>query len=437
MARWQLQCSGKAEENRCKFCQVELPNWRAALFKDVLEREDEAETASGLEDGDSDGSVDADGAAMPPSVGHRIVGGGSHGGSSSASSTPGTTEMTAADAPGRRRAAPFGSRRSPVDGSAANDASSELGDVKGDIIVKFNNMSFRCKVRTGHEGLEDFMEQIREKCGIPEHKMRCLNLTYRCKDPNTGSQMTLQGVNESAFDAAVLCSAAQDKIKQRRRASRDGGRRATAASEGKPPAYPNGSKEDGVSTSAPASVGPGSSSGGQSDFSGGGETSEASGKAKLRERKSERVFDGEDLDAPACPPSPGKSGRFEYRGCDATSTRAERRRNSLESHRRNARNDGLIAFGDGSVIAASGGFRSRSDPDESASNANVPSSGRFYFRRGARRLSAPPPSSSALTSVANAEADPQTVDAEEVSLPLRRARRPWPSFMSALTRSKV
>ena len=204
MARWQLQCSGKAEENRCKFCQAELPNWRAALFKDVLEREDEAETASGLEDGDSDGSVDADGAAMPPSDGRRIV----RGGSSSASSTPGTTETTAADAPGRRRAAPFGSRRSPADGSAANDSSSELGDVKGDIIVKFNNMSFRCKVRTGHEGLEDFMEQIREKCGIPEHKMRCLNLTYRCKDPNTGSQMTLQGVNESAFDAAVLCSAA-------------------------------------------------------------------------------------------------------------------------------------------------------------------------------------------------------------------------------------
>jgi hypothetical protein len=301
-----------------------------------------------------------------------------------------------------------------------------MGDVKGDIIVKFNNMSFRCKVRTGHEGLEDFMEQIREKCGIPEHKMRCLNLTYRCKDPNTGSQMTLQGVNESAFDAAVLCSAAQDKIKQRRRASRDGGRRASA--EGKPPAYPNGDanggKEDGVSTSAPASGGPGSSSGSQSDKSS-GETSKASGKAKLR---------GKDLDATAAPASPGKSGRFEYRGCDATSTRAERRRNSLDSTRRS---DGSIAFRDGSVIAASDGFRSGvSDPDENT--ATAPSSGRFYFRRGARRLSAPPPSSSGLaTSVANAEADPRTVDAEEASLPLRRARRPWPSFMSALTRSKA
>ena len=100
--------------------------------------------------------------------------------------------------------------------------------VKGDIIVKFNDMSFRCKVRTGHEGLEDFMQQIREKCGIPEEKMQCLNLTYRCKDPNTGSQMTLEGVNESAFDAAVLCSAAQDRMKQRRR-SADLERRATAS----------------------------------------------------------------------------------------------------------------------------------------------------------------------------------------------------------------
>jgi hypothetical protein len=440
MARWQLQCSGKSEENRCKFCQAELPNWRAALFKDVLEHDDEAAEASGLEDGDSDGSVDADGAAMPPTAtgrGGRIssVSGGSHGGSSSASSTPGTssflprpepTDSSATAAQERRRLAAL-SRRSSVDGSpAANDSSTSMGDVKGDIIVKFNNMSFRCKVRTGHEGLEDFMEQIREKCGIPEHKMRCLNLTYRCKDPNTGSQMTLQGVNESAFDAAVLCSAAQDKIKQRRRASRDGGRRASA--EGKPPTYPNGesngSKEDGVSTSAPASGGPGSSSGGQSDKSS-GETSKASGKAKLR---------GKDLDATAAPASPGKSGRFEYRGCDATSTRAERRRNSLESTRRS---DGSIAFRDGSVIAASDGFRSGvSDPDENTGNA--PSSGRFYFRRGARRLSAPPPSSSGLaTSVANAEADPRTVDAEEASLPLRRARRPWPSFMSALTRSKA
>ena len=90
--------------------------------------------------------------------------------------------------------------------------------VNGDIIVKFNNMSFRCRVRTGQEGLEDFMAQIREKCKIPEDKMNCLNLTYRCKDPNTGTQMTLEGVNNSAFDAAVLCSAVQDKIKQRKSA---------------------------------------------------------------------------------------------------------------------------------------------------------------------------------------------------------------------------
>ena len=48
--------------------------------------------------------------------------------------------------------------------------------------------------------------------------MNCLNLTYRCKDPNTGTQMTLEGVNNSAFDAAVLCSAVQDKIKQRKSA---------------------------------------------------------------------------------------------------------------------------------------------------------------------------------------------------------------------------
>ena len=60
------------------------------------------------------------------------------------------------------------------------------------------------------------MKQIREKCKIPEDKMNCLNLTYRCKDPNTGTQMTLEGVNNSAFDAAVLCSAVQDKLKQRK-----------------------------------------------------------------------------------------------------------------------------------------------------------------------------------------------------------------------------
>ena len=66
------------------------------------------------------------------------------------------------------------------------------------------------------------MKQIREKCKIPEDKMNCLNLTYRCKDPNTGTQMTLEGVSNSAFDAAVLCSAVQDKLKQRRRRSTPG-----------------------------------------------------------------------------------------------------------------------------------------------------------------------------------------------------------------------
>ena len=174
-----------------------------------------------------------------------------------------------------------------------------LGDVKGDIIVKFNDMSFRCKVRTGQEGLEDFMAQIREKCGIPEEKMRCLNLTYRCKDPNTGSQMTLQGVNESAFDAAVLCSAAQDKIKQRRRASRDGGRREAEARRALP------RREERVPSAA-------------------NEETDAR-LVTTRERAAPRSDGGVP-----CPGSPGKSGRREYRGCDAASTRTRRRRNSLD-----------------------------------------------------------------------------------------------------------
>jgi hypothetical protein len=91
------------------------------------------------------------------------------------------------------------------------------GEIKGDIIVKFNNISFRCQVRTGPDGLQDFMRQIRDRCGIPEEKMKSLNLTYRCKDPNNGMPMTLEGLNESAFDAAVLCSAVQDKIKHQAR----------------------------------------------------------------------------------------------------------------------------------------------------------------------------------------------------------------------------
>ena len=48
--------------------------------------------------------------------------------------------------------------------------------------------------------------------------MKSLNLTYRCKDPSNGMPMTLEGLNESAFDAAVLCSAVQDKMKQQSRA---------------------------------------------------------------------------------------------------------------------------------------------------------------------------------------------------------------------------
>ena len=236
MARWQLQCSGKAEEDHCKFCRARLPNWRSALFKDVLgDRADgSSDTAFPDGDGDSDASADALGVESA---------------SSSAPSAPGfprrALEAVRTAASGFRPPAMGRARRpeqertsvedvSPT-GAAAAAADSELGDVRGDIIVKFNDMSFRCKVRTGHEGLEDFMAQIREKCGIPEEKMRCLNLTYRCKDPNNGSQMTLQGVNESAFDAAVLCSAAQDKIKQRKRASRDGGRRRAAAAAPPPP----------------------------------------------------------------------------------------------------------------------------------------------------------------------------------------------------------
>jgi hypothetical protein len=96
--------------------------------------------------------------------------------------------------------------------------SGDIGEIQGDIIVKFNNISFRCQVRTGPDGLADFMRQIRERCGIPEEKMKSLNLTYRCKDPSNGLPMTLEGLNESAFDAAVLCSAVQDRMKHQARA---------------------------------------------------------------------------------------------------------------------------------------------------------------------------------------------------------------------------
>ena len=329
-------------------------------------------------------------------------------------------------------------------GSPAGDPGSPaLGDVKGDIIVKFNDMSFRCKVRTGQEGLEDFMAQIREKCGIPEEKMRCLNLTYRCKDPNTGSQMTLQGVNESAFDAAVLCSAAQDKIKQRRRASRDGGRR-----ESRVPSSANEETDarsrvvttrerarDALvpvttrsrSTSSFSSASDDST---QLNSDGAGETSTASGKSKREDERVEgsKRDDPDDVrgDDPAdgredggsrvpCPGSPGKSGRREYRGCDAASTRTRRRRNSLDE-------SGPLVAADAEDARSNGrneGSRPR-DASGTAAPAPAPAGG---FRRGARRLSAPPPSSSPAG------------DAEPTGR--RRARRPWPSFMSAWTRSEA
>ena len=414
MARWQLQCSGKAEEDHCKFCQSQLPDWRDALFKDVIcdetpsssrlsspsptpaessegSRGDEAQDSDGS---GSDGSADADGSAMParsstpsPDASGRAPAGAPEGGVSRSSDRPPLNGP-----PARRASVDAGS---PGPGSSAGDpgGSPALGDVKGDIIVKFNDMSFRCKVRTGQEGLEDFMAQIREKCGIPEDKMRCLNLTYRCKDPNTGSQMTLQGVNESAFDAAVLCSAAQDKIKQRKRASRDGGRRGAAE---KPGAASNEASREkkaspNASALAPASSEPDSSSGGHSDGSAGA-TSTASGKTKQRERFFGTREDGGDAASTRpCPGSPGKSGRFEYRGCDATSTRARGRRSSLDE-----------------------------DPADVATRE---------FLRGARRLSAPPPSSSGF-GVASAGPSPSAGD--EAPASRRRARKsPWPSFMRA------
>ncbi len=219
MARWQLQCSGKSEEAACKFCDAPLPDWREALFKDIIDAAD-ADDAADDDDDDargkkkrgaqkraSDGKKGRAGrtgrASAPGALGDANDASGSGSGSDDSATT------TTATAPSRRESSPPTLKAS------------------GDIIVKFNNMSFRCKVRTGQEGLSDFMEQIREKCGIPEDKMGQLNLTYRCKDPSTGSQMTLEGVNESAFDAAVLCSAAQDK----KRAS-SGGKGSTRSSVG-------------------------------------------------------------------------------------------------------------------------------------------------------------------------------------------------------------
>ena len=463
MARWQLQCSGKAEEDRCKFCQARLPNWRSALFKDVLgDRTDgSSDTAFPDGDGDSDASADALGVESA---------------SSSAPSAPGfprrALEAVRTAASGFRP--PIGRARRPEQertsvedvsptGAAAAAADSELGDVRGDIIVKFNDMSFRCKVRTGHEGLEDFMAQIREKCGIPEDKMRCLNLTYRCKDPNTGSQMTLQGVNESAFDAAVLCSAAQDKIKQRRRASRDGGR--IAKGESRVPSFlaneeTNAHRSRVVATrdatardalrapvttrSRSTSFSSASDDSTRLNSDGAGETSTASGKSKREDERvegSKRATDPDDVrgDDPAdgredggsrvpCPGSPGKSGRREYRGCDAASTRTRRRRNSLDE-------SGPLVAADAEDARSNGrneGSRPR-DASGTPAPSPAPAGG---FRRGARRLSAPPPSSSGLGGASlPVPGSGPAGDAEPTGR--RRARRPWPSFMSAWTRSEA
>lgn len=417
MARWQLQCSGKAEEDHCKFCQSQLPDWRDALFKDVIcdetpsssrlsspsptpaessegSRGDEAQDSDGS---GSDGSADADGAAMParsstPSpdaLGRAPAAGAPKGGVSRSSDRPPLCPPARA------------SVDAPPGSPAGDPAPPALGDVKGDIIVKFNDMSFRCKVRTGQEGLEDFMAQIREKCGIPEEKMRCLNLTYRCKDPNTGSQMTLQGVNESAFDAAVLCSAAQDKIKQRRRASRDGGRRDAEARRALPRREERG----------PSAANE--------------ETDVSSRLVATRERAAPRSDGGVPRSG-----SPGKSGRREYRGCDAASTRTRRRRNSLDESQ-------PVVAADAEDPMANGrneGSRAR-DASETAApeTSSAPAGG---VRRGARRLSAPPPSSSGLggASLPVPGSGPGG-DAEPTGR--RRARRPWPSFMSAWTRSEA
>ena len=401
MARWQLQCSGKAEEDHCKFCQSQLPDWRDALFKDVIcdetpsssrlsspsptpaessegSRGDEAQDSDGS---GSDGSADADGAAMParsstPSpdaLGRAPAAGAPKGGVSRSSDRPPLCPPARA------------SVDAPPGSPAGDPAPPALGDVKGDIIVKFNDMSFRCKVRTGQEGLEDFMAQIREKCGIPEEKMRCLNLTYRCKDPNTGSQMTLQGVNESAFDAAVLCSAAQDKIKQRRRASRDGGRREAEARRALP------RREERVPSAA-------------------NEETDARLVA-TRERAAPRSDGGVP-----CPGSPGKSGRREYRGCDAASTRTRRRRNSLDESQpvvaadaedpmANGRNEGSRARDASETAApetssAPGGFAAARGVSARRRRAHPGSGARaFRFRvraRGGRRADGPAPRAPAV-----------------------------------------
>lgn len=229
MARWQLQCSGRSEEAECKFCSARLPNWRKTLFREFVKATPSGHATAGDTRGvnplhrsnDDDAQTRASNPGMPVD---SIDGGGGGG-------------------------IPAGA---PTEG----DDDDHHGSIKGDIIVKFNGMSFRCQVKTGQEGLEDFMQQIRRKCGIPAEKMSSLNLTYRCKDPNTGSQMTLEGVNESAFDAAVLCSAAQDKLKQQQRLARrsDGGGTGTGRSRSLASSlgpFPHASPRHGDSAAAP------------------------------------------------------------------------------------------------------------------------------------------------------------------------------------------
>jgi len=178
-----LQCSGKPEEVTCKFCHQELPDWRSTLFRDVVR------------------SVSEDG-------GGRVT--------SERAPPPWTKKRSSMDE--MRRPSSLDEDDDEGVRNTRNDEDDGPGEIQGDIIVKFNNISFRCQVRTGPDGLADFMRQIRERCGIPEEKMKSLNLTYRCKDPSNGMPMTLEGLNESAFDAAVLCSAVQDKMKQQSRA---------------------------------------------------------------------------------------------------------------------------------------------------------------------------------------------------------------------------
>lgn len=399
MARWQLQCSGKSEEDHCKFCQSELPNWRGALFKDMIDSSDDDENNVGANSQDNtvfdvDGvthtfPVDTMGVTGGSSNTHSfpvdtigVTGSGAGAGDGDVQRRSDTSGVTNADGAGGGSTRSTQATTTPSNSRRSSNSRQSLDekDVKGDIIVKFNDMSFRCKVRTGQEGLEDFMAQIREKCGIPEEKMQCLNLTYRCKDPNTGSQMTLQGVNESAFDAAVLCSAAQDKIKQRRKAQQGGGCL--------------GSGCDGKSSSGDKTP-----------------VSTASNRSPTTRQKSS--------DAPGSPD--GKSARLgDDMASDATTERANRR-HSVDrvwggSGGSSGSDQEMYNGGSGSGLSSDGDDLHVNSPDASPPNTER---GVRSFKRGARRLSAPPPSTASF------EDQTQTQN--------RKARRPWPSFMRAFS----